>query len=99
MSIGYEIQPSSNQGEAKAISHELTTYVFECIPPSGEVMPLERIAEDLEETPDMILMAMQELRADKFLDFIHSDGIITITYRNEEYLRVYSVYQDVRRSQ
>jgi hypothetical protein len=99
MSTGYETQPSSDQGETGAISHELTAYVFECMPPSGEVVPLERIAEDLEETPDMILLAMQELRADKFLDFICDDDIVTITHRDGEYLRVYSVYQDLRRSQ
>jgi hypothetical protein len=60
-------------------------------------MLLDRIAEDLDETPEIVLIVLHELHDDNFIDFIYSDGYITATYKDEIFLQQYSVYQAIRR--
>jgi len=98
MSIGFESQPSASNGERSPITYELITYVFECMPNAGGTIPLEQVAEDLEETPETILTVIQELRSDELLDFTCDEGIVTVAYKDEDFLQMYSVYKSVNRS-
>jgi hypothetical protein len=100
MSIEFENKRPLDTGrkvEESPVTYALMTYVFGCMPRPGDTVPLEQVAEDLEETPDVILLAMDELRLDGLLDYTCDDGIIGIVHKDEEFLEMYTVYKSIRR--
>lgn len=99
MTVEFESWSPAAEGSVEteaAISDELMIYVLGCMPRQGDTVSIEQLAEDLDEAPATILEVLYELKFDKFLDFSIDTTIITVTYRDEEFLRAYAVYQSVR---
>lgn len=98
--MNVEAYPAGNQNEQESsqkITYELAAYVFECMPDPGQAVHLEQLAEDLEETPDTILAVMNELRCDGLLDYTHNGDSTIVTQKDQDFLRMYTVYRSHRR--
>lgn len=96
MSTGFEAAPTTEQIENDRITYDLLVYVFGYMPNVSETVLLDQIAEDLEETPETILQAMDELRLDGLLNFTQNHDIVTITHKDERFLQEHTVYESIR---
>lgn len=97
--MSIETQPIDNNTEQEKnsrITFELITYVFECMPNPGHAVPIEQVAEDLEETPDTILAVMDELRCDRLLDYVYDGDSIIVTQKDQDFLHTYTTYSSYR---